>query len=454
MSTKEKKLAIALAGGLIISNLGVVTASANTNVLKEALVEQNKQNNFPTITQQTIKFDNNNSKDLVITGVDYFNQKLTKFTISYGENRYELNVDKLVYNDSEKTLTIPYEELKALNLTNGMYPCVLMFSDQTLSVGAITINVINSNTSINKPNVPELPPSNGGEEVKPPSNGGEEVKPPSNEGEEVKPPSNEGEEVKPPSNEGEEVKPPSNEGEEVKPPSNEGEEVKPPSNEGEEVKPPSNEGEEVKPPSNEGEEVKPPSNEGEEVKPPSNGGEEVKPPSNDTQFEVTIDKNNLKAVEIPNFIPSNSKVEYVTINGKKLPVIYKNLRSKEDISSAPAVYIIDDKLVLSPEVLEYIGFESSNYDINLVLEDGSIVSKTIKLDMKNDTEKPVEQQKPVAPSEDKENEKNPSSDNKNESLVGSSNDSSKLPQTGYVVTSGLIGTIITGIGAILINKKK
>ena len=354
MSTKEKKLAIALAGGLIISNLGVVTASANTNVLKEALVEQNKQNNFPTITQQTIKFDNNNSKDLVITGVDYFKQELTQFTISYGENRYKLNVDKLVYNDSEKTLTIPYEELKALNLTNGMYPCVLMFSDQTLSVGAITINVINSNTSINKPNVPELPPSNGGEEVKP----------------------------------------------------------------------------------------------------PSNGGEEVKPPSNDTQFEVTIDKNNLKAVEIPNFIPSNSKVEYVTINGKKLPVIYKNLRSKEDISSAPAVYIIDDKLVLSPEVLEYIGFESSNYDINLVLEDGSIVSKTIKLDMKNDTEKPVEQQKPVAPSEDKENEKNPSSDNKNESLVGSSNDSSKLPQTGYVVTSGLIGTIITGIGAILINKKK
>ena len=414
MSTKEKKLAIALAGGLIISNLGVVTASANTNVLKEALVEQNKQNNFPTITQQTIKFDNNNSKDLVITGVDYFNQKLTKFTISYGENRYELNVDKLVYNDSEKTLTIPYEELKALNLTNGMYPCVLMFSDQTLSVGAITINVINSNTSINKPNVPELPPSNGGEEVKPPSNGGEEVKPPSNEGEEVKPPSNEGEEVKPPSNGGEEVKPPSNEGEEVKPPSNGGEEVKPPSNE----------------------------------------GEEVKPPSNDTQFEVTIDKNNLKAVEIPNFIPNNSKVEYVTINGKKLPVIYKNLRSKEDISSAPVVYIIDDKLVLSPEVLEYIGFESSNYDINLVLEDGSIVSKTIKLDIKNDTEKPVEQQKPVAPSEDKENEKNPSSDNKNESLVGSSNDSSKLPQTGYVVTSGLIGTIITGIGAILINKKK
>ena len=384
MSTKEKKLAIALAGGLIVSSLGAVTASANTNVLKEALVEQNKQNNFPTITQQTIKFDNNNSKDLVITGVDYFNQKLTKFTISYGENRYELNVDKLVYNDSEKTLTIPYKELKALNLTNGMYPCVLMFSDQTLSVGAITINVINSNTSINKPNVPELPPSNGGEEVKPPSNGGEEVKPPSNEGEEVKPPSNGGE----------------------------------------------------------------------EVKPPSNGGEEVKPPSNDTQFEVTIDKNNLKAVEIPNFIPSNSKVEYVTINGKKLPVIYKNLRSKEDISSAPAVYIIDDKLVLSPEVLEYIGFESSNYDINLVLEDGSIVSKTIKLDMKNDTEKPVEQQKPAAPSEDKENEKNPSSDNKNESLVGSSNDSSKLPQTGYVVTSGLIGTIITGIGVILINKKK
>lgn len=94
-----------------------------------------------------------------------------------------------------------------------------------------------------------------------------------------------------------------------------------------------------------------------------------------------IDINNLKPVEIPNFIPNNSKVDYVIINGKKLPVIYKNLRNVDDISSAPAVYIVGDKLVLSPEVLEYIGFDSSTYNIQAVLEDGNVVSKTISLNI-------------------------------------------------------------------------
>ena len=90
-----------------------------------------------------------------------------------------------------------------------------------------------------------------------------------------------------------------------------------------------------------------------------------------------------------------------------------------------------------------------------------MVSKTISLNITNSTEKPgeeqkpAEEQKPVSPSEDKQNIKNPSSNNnKNESLTGTSNTISKLPNTGSAVTSSFIGTLITGIGAVLFKKKK
>lgn len=129
--------------------------------------------------------------------------------------------------------------------------------------------------------------------------------------------------------------------------------------------------------------VVPPSNDETDVIPPSNDGTDVDQPSNDKDSEIIIDINNLTQVEIPNFIPNNSKVDYVIINGKKLPVIYKNLR------------------------------------------------------------------------EDKQNIKNPSSNNnKNESLTRTSNTTSKLPNTGSAVTSSFIGTLITGIGAVLFRRKK
>lgn len=262
MNTKEKKLAIALAGGVIVSNLGVVTASADTNIANNnPVLTQNQQVNYPTVTSQTIKFDKDSSENLVITGIDYFNQTLVKFTVADGQNIHELNVNNLIYDNNQKTLTIPTDVLNALNLSNGMHACGLTFSDGTLYVGAITIYATNSNTSITPPTTP------------------------------------------------------------------------------------------------------------------------IVPPSNDKDSEVIIDINNLKPVEIPNFIPNNSKVDYVIINGKKLPVIYKNLRNVDDISSAPAVYIVGDKLVLSPEVLEYIGFDSSTYNIQAVLEDGNVVSKTISLNI-------------------------------------------------------------------------
>lgn len=178
MNTKEKKLAMVLASGLIVSNLGVVTASADTNVANNnSELAQNQQVNYPTVAKQIIKFDASSSENLVITGIDYLNEKLVKFTVADDQNIHELDVNKLIYDDAQKTLTIPADVLKALNLSNGMHACGITFSDGTLYVGLITIYTTNSNTSTTPPVVP---PSNGGTDVNPPSNGGADVTPPSN----------------------------------------------------------------------------------------------------------------------------------------------------------------------------------------------------------------------------------------------------------------------------------
>ena len=451
MNTKEKKLAIALAGGVIVSNLGVVTASADTNIANNnPVLTQNQQVNYPTVTSQTIKFDKDSSENLVITGIDYFNQTLVKFTVADGQNIHELNVNNLIYDNNQKTLTIPTDVLNALNLSNGMHACGLTFSDGTLYVGAITIYATNSNTSITPPTTPIVPPSNGGTDVKPPVN--------VNANPTVKEQILNYDKSK-------------SENVVIKDVNYDGTQL-------EFIYIGSNlvdaknlvlTNDTITIPANILSNLTLVSGNYDVSFKFSNGtsvignvylavkdSSVVAPPSNDKDSEVIIDINNLKPVEIPNFIPNNSKVDYVIINGKKLPVIYKNLRNVDDISSAPAVYIVGDKLVLSPEVLEYIGFDSSTYDIQAVLEDGNVVSKTISLNITNSTEKP--EQKPEdeqKPEEDKENIKNPSSNNnKNESLTGTSNIPSKLPNTGYAVTSSFIGTLITGIGAVLFKKKK
>ena len=578
MNTKEKKLAMVLASGLIVSNLGVVTASADTNIANNnSALMQNQQVNYPTVTPQTIKFDKDSSENLVITGIDYFNQTLVKFTVADGQNIHELNVNNLIYDNNQKTLTIPTDVLNALNLSNGMHACGLTFSDGTLYVGAITIYATNSNTSTTPPVVP---PSNGGSDVTPPSN---VTKNPTVEKQELVYDKANPEDliVKNVNYDGTDLRyiyigsnlvsakdlvlgndtitipskvlstltlvsgnydvsfkfsdgtsilgnvdltvkdntvvvPPTTP---IVPPSNGETDVKPPVNvnanptvkeqilnydksksENVVIKDVNYDGTQLEfiyigsnlvdaknlvltndtitIPANILSNLTLVSGNYDVSFKFSNGtsvignvylavkdSSVVAPPSNDKDSEVIIDINNLKPVEIPNFIPNNSKVDYVIINGKKLPVIYKNLRNVDDISSAPAVYIVGDKLVLSPEVLEYIGFDSSTYDIQAVLEDGNVVSKTISLNITNSTEKPEqkpedeqkpeEEQKPITPSEDKENIKNPSSNNnKNESLTGTSNIPSKLPNTGYAVTSSFIGTLITGIGAVLFKKKK
>ena len=104
-------------------------------------------------------------------------------------------------------------------------------------------------------------------------------------------------------------------------------------------------------------------------------GEPILPPVIDVE-EITVDLNNIKDVEIPISIPTDSIINEITINGKKLRVVYKNLRTADLL---PVVYVTEGKLVIPADTLKYIGFEDSGYKIEGVLENGEAFSKEITL---------------------------------------------------------------------------
>ena len=198
------------------------------------------------------------------------------------------------------------------------------------------------------------------------------------------------------------------------------------------------------------------------VTPPS--GDTVTPPSIDKENTIVIDKNNLKSIEIPNFIPSGSNVKFVTINGKKLPVKYMNIRTASNEEITPAVYVYGDKLVIPVEVLKYVGIDVDKYDIEATLEDGTTVSKSIQLEVINSsnkeddkvTEKPSDNNQITNKPSNKpsNNEIANGNANKNDSTKLENSSNNKLPNTGAAVSSGLIGSLSTLIGAVLLRKKK
>ena len=198
------------------------------------------------------------------------------------------------------------------------------------------------------------------------------------------------------------------------------------------------------------------------VTPPS--GDTVTPPSIDKENTIVIDKNNLKSIEIPNFIPSGSNVKFVTINGKKLPVKYMNIRTASNEEITPAVYVYGDKLVIPVEVLKYVGIDVDKYDIEATLEDGTTVSKSIQLQVINSsnkeddkvTEKPSDNNQITNKPSNKpsNNEIANGNANKNDSIKLENSSNNKLPNTGAAVSSGLIGSLSTLIGAVLLRKKK
>ena len=472
---KEKTLALVLAGGLVTSTLNVVNTSADM-IQDVNLVESVSTSNESVIPNQTLNFDKSKPSDITITGVKFNSKDLNSISIT-DENGKPQNIElsNVKKDESNGTITIPSNVISNLNLTVGVHAISVHFSDGSATIGAVSVNVIDSNSPVN-------PPKDDNTIVVPP------VTPPSDD-------KNDKEDTitKKPTIEYQKLTFDMNNKQDLVV-SNvnfdntkleyiyiNGKEIS-----ATELK---IENDKIIIPSNvisnvisvegnytisfkfsEGSslinavdiEVKdknvivPP------VTPPS--GDTVTPPSIDKENTIVIDKNNLKSIEIPNFIPSGSNVKFVTINGKKLPVKYMNIRTASNEEITPAVYVYGDKLVIPVEVLKYVGIDVDKYDIEATLEDGTTVSKSIQLQVINSsnkeddkvTEKPSDNNQITNKPSNKpsNNEIANGNANKNNSIKLENSSNNKLPNTGAAVSSGLIGSLSTLIGAVLLRKKK
>ena len=480
---KEKTLALVLAGGLVTSTLNVVNTSADM-IQDVNLVESVSTSNESVIPNQTLNFDKSKPSDITITGVKFNSKNLNSISIT-DENGKPQNIElsNVKKDESNGTITIPSNVISNLNLTVGVHAISVHFSDGSATIGAVSVNVIDSNSAVNPPkddNTIVVPP------VTPPSDDKNDkedtiTKKPTIEYQKLTFDMNNKQDLVV-SNvnfdntkleyiyiNGKEIS-----ATELK---IENDKIIIPSNvisnvisvegnytisfkfsEGSslinavdiEVK----DKNVIVPP------VTPPS--GDTVTPPSD--DTVTPPSIDKENTIVIDKNNLKSIEIPNFIPSGSNVKFVTINGKKLPVKYMNIRTASNEEITPAVYVYGDKLVIPVEVLKYVGIDVDKYDIEATLEDGTTVSKSIQLEVINSsnkeddkvTEKPSDNNQITNKPSNKpsNNEIANGNANKNDSIKLENSLNNKLPNTGAAVSSGLIGSLSTLIGAVLLRKKK
>ena len=480
-----------MAGGLVTSTLNVVNTSADM-IQDVNLVESVSTSNESVIPNQTLNFDKSKPSDITITGFKFNSKNLNSISIT-DENGKPQNIElsNVKKDESNGTITIPSNVISNLNLTVGVHAISLHFSDGSATIGAVSVNVIDSNSAVNPPkddNTIVVPP------VTPPSDDKNDkedtiTKKPTIKYQKLTFDMNNKQDLVV-SNvnfdntkleyiyiNGKEIS-----AKELK---IENDKIIIPSNvisnvisvkgnytisfkfsEGSslinavdiEVKdknvivPP------VTPPSDDT--ITPPS--GDTVTPPS--GDTVMPPSIDKENTIVIDKNNLKSIEIPNFIPSGSNVKFVTINGKKLPVKYMNIRTASNEEITPAVYVYGDKLVIPVEVLKYVGIDVDKYDIEATLEDGTTVSKSIQLQVINSsnkeddkvTEKPSDNNQITNKPSNKpsNNEIANGNANKNDSIKLENSSNNKLPNTGAAVSSGLIGSLSTLIGAVLLRKKK
>ena len=480
---KEKTLALVLAGGLVTSTLNVVNTSADM-IQDVNLVESVSTSNESVIPNQTLNFDKSKPSDITITGVKFNSKNLNSISIT-DENGKPQNIElsNVKKDESNGTITIPSNVISNLNLTVGVHAISVHFSDGSATIGAVSVNVIDSNSAVNPPkddNAIVVPP------VTPPSDDKNDkedtiTKKPTIEYQKLTFDMNNKQDLVV-SNvnfdntkleyiyiNGKEIS-----ATELK---IENDKIIIPSNvisnvisvegnytisfkfsEGSslinavdiEVK----DKNVIVPP------VTPPS--GDTVTPPSD--DTVTPPSIDKENTIVIDKNNLNSIEIPNFIPSGSNVKFVTINGKKLPVKYMNIRTASNEEITPAVYVYGDKLVIPVEVLKYVGIDVDKYDIEATLEDGTTVSKSIQLQVINSsnkeddkvTEKPSDNNQITNKPSNKpsNNEIANGNANKNDSIKLENSSNNKLPNTGAAVSSGLIGSLSTLIGAVLLRKKK
>ena len=148
---KEKTLALVLAGGLVTSTLNVVNTSADM-IQDVNLVESVSTSNESVIPNQTLNFDKSKPSDITITGVKFNSKNLNSISIT-DENGKPQNIElsNVKKDESNGTITIPSNVISNLNLTVGVHAISLHFSDDSATIGAVLVNVIDSNSAVNPP---------------------------------------------------------------------------------------------------------------------------------------------------------------------------------------------------------------------------------------------------------------------------------------------------------------
>ena len=146
---KEKTLALVLAGGLVTSTLNVVNTSADM-IQDVNLVESVSTSNESVIPNQTLNFDKSKPSDITITGVKFNIKNLKSISIT-DENGQPQNIElsNVKKDESNGTITLPSNVIS--NLTVGVHAISLHFSDGSATIGAVSVNVIDSNSAVNPP---------------------------------------------------------------------------------------------------------------------------------------------------------------------------------------------------------------------------------------------------------------------------------------------------------------
>lgn len=467
----EKKIALVLAGGLITCALGTEAVSAaEIKNMDNNVVTENKGPIMEPEIIQHLEFDKNNPTDLVIKGINFNGESLKEFKIA--ENSCELS--KLIIGDN--TITIPKEVVESLNLSVGSYSVYLEFSDGSISVGGAWINVIDKNATV--------PPTNNGND-KPENKPDEEVKPDTSN------PTIAKQTLKYNLDAASDLV--------VKDVNFDNGTLDFIILNGNAIS-----SKELTIDKDKGTITIPETILKKSTLAPGVYSVTFKFKNNvvlkdevylkvESTSEVVFDKNKPQSIEVTDFIVSTqSKIDYVTINGIKFEVIYMDNEEIALLDAVPKVYMVNNKLVIPVDVIEYIGVDTSNYVIEAALNDGTTISKVVNVNVVDSSDKDKDNTPIVPPSEDDKDKDNtpivppasddkdkdttpivpPASDDKNNigvdnldkkdvSTKGENTDVtntvekfSETPKTGAAQSAGLFTTLMAAAAGLGFTRKK
>lgn len=188
----------------------------------------------------------------------------------------------------------------------------------------------------------------------------------------------------------------------------------------------------------------------------------VLPPADDVPVNITFDTNKDNTLKVSNIIPSGSTISSIFINDMEVTVKDTNLiLLKTTIYSdfEPYVYIDGENLIIPKETLLALKIDNSNYDINIILDNGEVINKTLAIDFVDSSKDST-----IITPDKSEDTNTPNSPDSNIVTEKPSNDStivktnknyiSNTPKTGDTSSIGFIASLLAATTALGFTRKK